>query len=37
VLFHGYWDFNASDYNAQLSTGLFPNAAAAYTQEFGPH
>lgn len=37
TLFHGYWDFNASDYNAQLSTGLFPNAAAAYTQEFAPH
>lgn len=36
TLFQGYWDFNASDYNAQLSTGLFPQAAAAYTQEYAP-
>jgi hypothetical protein len=36
TLFAGYWDFNASDYNGQLSTDLFPASKAAFTQEFAP-
>ncbi len=35
TLFHGYWDFMASDFNGQLSTDLFPQSKAAYTAEFG--
>jgi hypothetical protein len=35
VLFHGYWDFMASDFTGQLSTDLSPYAKAAYTREFG--
>ncbi len=30
VLFHGYWDYRASDYDAQLSTGRYPASARAF-------
>jgi hypothetical protein len=35
VVYHGYWDYPASDYYAQLSTGQFPHAAAAFREHFG--
>lgn len=36
VLFHGYWDYPADDYNAELSKGRYPQAAAAVRRRFGP-
>ena len=35
VLYHGYWDFTASDYDATMSAGKYPLAFAAYKAEFG--
>jgi len=35
VAFQSYWDFPASDYNAQLSGGKFPAALIAFVAEFG--
>ncbi len=35
VVYHGYWDYPAADYYAQLSTGQFPRAAAAFREHFG--
>ena len=35
VVFHGYWDYPAEDYNAQLSTGRYPRAAEAFRRAFG--
>lgn len=34
VLYHAYWDYNAGDYNAELSTGRQPKAAAAFRAAF---
>lgn len=34
VLYHSYWDYAASDYNAKLSTSTQPAAAAAYLTAF---
>jgi hypothetical protein len=36
LLYHDYWDYPASDYNAQLSAGAKPLAAAAFLVAFGP-
>jgi len=36
VVYHAYWDYAAWDYNAELSGGKQPLAAAAYREEFGP-
>lgn len=33
--FTGYWDYNAGDYNAELSNGRQPRAAAAFRAQFG--
>ena len=33
--FAGYWDYDAGDYNAQLSSGERPHAAAAFRSLFG--
>ena len=35
VLFHGYWDFNAGDYNSRVSNGRFPKTADALRKAFG--
>lgn len=35
VAYHGYWDYAAADYNAEISTGKLPKAAAAYKADFG--
>jgi hypothetical protein len=35
VAYHGYWDFPAEDYNARISAGAFPQAAAMFRREFG--
>jgi hypothetical protein len=36
VLFQGYWDYPAGDYDARMSTGgRFPQTLAAYRAEFG--
>lgn len=35
VAYHNYWDFPAPDYNARLSDGSQPAAAAAFLQAFG--
>jgi hypothetical protein len=35
VAMHGYWDYAAHDYNAQLSNRQFPKAADAFLEEFG--
>ncbi len=35
VVFQSYWDYPASDYNAQLSGGQYPAAMAAFLAEFG--
>ena len=35
VAYQSYWDYPASDYNAQLSNGQYPNAAAAFLKNFG--
>jgi Glycosyl hydrolase family 26 len=34
VVYHGYWDYKAGDYDAELSTGRQPKAAAAFTNAF---
>lgn len=34
VVYHGYWDFRAPDFHAELSTGQFPAAAAQFKQLF---
>ncbi len=34
VVMQGYWDYNAGDYNADFEEGPFPDAAAAYTNNF---
>jgi hypothetical protein len=31
---HNYWDYTASDFNAKLSTGQFPQSAAMFKQQF---
>jgi hypothetical protein len=36
VVFHGYWDYPADDYNAQLSQGRYPRAGAEFKRQFGP-
>jgi len=37
VLYYGYWDFPAPDYNALLSAGdRLPRAAQAFRERFGP-
>lgn len=35
VVFHGYWDYPASDFNGEISTGKQPASAAAFRQGFG--
>lgn len=35
VLYHGYWDYPASDFNAELSTGRLPRSGAALRHAFG--
>jgi hypothetical protein len=35
VAFQSYWDYPASDYNAQLSNGQYPAALAAFMAAFG--
>lgn len=35
VAFHGYWDYPASDYNAQISDGSKPAAGEAFKRRFG--
>lgn len=34
VYYHGYWDYPAPDYNARLSDGKQPRAAAAFLERF---
>jgi hypothetical protein len=34
VVYHGYWDYRAPDFNAELSTGQFPEAAAQFQALF---
>jgi hypothetical protein len=36
VLFHGYWDYPAKDYDGLLSTGDMPKSAAIFRESFGP-
>lgn len=36
VVFHGYWDYPAGDYDAEISKGRYPAAAAAFRSRFGP-
>lgn len=35
VIYHNYWDYNAGDFNGEISTGRMPNAAAAFKEAFG--
>lgn len=35
VAYHTYWDYNAGDYNAELSSGKRPLSAAAFREAFG--
>lgn len=35
VLYHGYWDYTAPDYDATMSAGNFPLTFQAYKAEFG--
>jgi len=35
VVYHGYWDYVAPDFNARLSDGHQPAAGAAFLREFG--
>jgi Glycosyl hydrolase family 26 len=35
VVFHGYWDYKAGDFDGELSTGRQPKAAAAFRRAFG--
>lgn len=37
VVYHGYWDYHASDFNGELSTGQFPVAAAEFRRLFASH
>ena len=34
-LYQSYWDVQASDYNAQMSNGQFPQASATFKRRFG--
>jgi len=34
VVYHSYWDYTATDYNAKLSDGSQPSAATAYVTSF---
>ena len=34
VVYHGYWDYRAPDFNAELSSGQFPAAAAQFRALF---
>jgi hypothetical protein len=34
-LYHNYWDYSAPDYDAKLSGGKFPRAAAEFQRRFG--
>jgi Glycosyl hydrolase family 26 len=34
VAYHGYWDFRAPDFNAELSTGQLPAAASRFKELF---
>ncbi len=34
VLYQGYWDFTASDFDGTMSAGKFPQTLQAYTAEF---
>ncbi len=34
VVMQGYWDYNAWDYDAELSAGQFPLSAAAFSTDF---
>ncbi|MEP9386349.1 glycosyl hydrolase [Mesorhizobium sp. KR9-304] len=34
-LYQSYWDVQASDYNAQMSNGQFPQASAMFKRRFG--
>lgn len=34
-LYQSYWDVQASDYNAQMSNGQFPEASAMFKRRFG--
>lgn len=34
VIYHNYWDYPASDYDAQISTGKQPEAAKAFLKAF---
>ncbi|MBB5685763.1 glycoside hydrolase family 26 protein [Sphingobium boeckii] len=36
VAFTGYWDYPATDYNAEISGGNAPKSAAAFRAAFGP-
>jgi hypothetical protein len=36
VVLHGYWDYPAGDYDAELSKGRYPRAAAVLRSRFGP-
>lgn len=35
VVYHAYWDYDAGDYNAEISTGRQPQSAAAFKENFG--
>lgn len=35
VVFHGYWDYPASDYNALMSDGAQPKVASEFKRQFG--
>jgi hypothetical protein len=35
VLYQGYWDYPAPDFNAEISQGRQPEAAAAFLERFG--
>jgi hypothetical protein len=34
VVYHGYWDYRAPDFNAELSTGRLPESAARFRRLF---
>lgn len=36
VAYHVYWDYNAGDFNGELSSGRQPKAAAAFRRAFAP-
>lgn len=35
VIYHTYWDYDAGDFNGEISTGRQPRAAAAFRTAFG--